>query len=155
MSKKYTDEEFIIAVSKSKSYSGVCKLIGLSPKGGNLNTVKNKIISLSLDITHFTFQNWNKGETSETNLLIKKKDIHEILKPNSGWTSYAIKNRLFKEGLKEIKCECCELTKWMGQSIPLELHHINGVNNDHTLSNLQILCPNCHAQTNNYSGRKK
>jgi len=34
--KNYTDEEFVEAVQKSKSYSGVCKFIGLSPKGGNL-----------------------------------------------------------------------------------------------------------------------
>lgn len=152
--KKYTDEEFIAAVISSKSYRGVCKIIGLSPKGGNINTVKNKISKLGLNIDHFTHQNWNKGQTSETNPLIKKKDIDEILKPNSGWTTFAIKNRLFKEGLKDKKCECCGNVEWMGKPIPLELHHINGINNDHTFENLQILCSNCHSQTHNYSAEK-
>lgn len=41
----------------------------------------------------------------------------------------------------------------MDKPIPLELHHINGINNDHRLENLQMLCPNCHAFTDNYRGK--
>ena len=53
-SKKYTKEEFIQAVKDSKSYAEVCRRIGISPKGGNLNTVKNKIEEFNLDKSHFT-----------------------------------------------------------------------------------------------------
>ena len=42
-SKNYTQEQFIEAVKNSYSYSGVCRILGISPKGGNLKTVKNKI----------------------------------------------------------------------------------------------------------------
>jgi hypothetical protein len=44
---------------------------------------------------------------------------------------------------------------WQGQPIALELEHINGDNTDHRIENLQILCPNCHAQTPTYRGRNK
>ena len=35
----------------------------------------------------------------------------------------------------------------------MELHHINGNHNDNRLENLQLLCPNCHAYTDNYRGK--
>jgi len=35
----------------------------------------------------------------------------------------------------------------------VELHHINGDSRDNRLENLQILCPNCHALTDNYRGK--
>jgi predicted HNH restriction endonuclease len=50
-------------------------------------------------------------------------------------------------------CERCKNTTWEGNPIPLELHHINGIHSDNRISNLQILCPNCHALTDNYKGK--
>lgn len=151
--KGYTEEAFKNAVKESKSYSGVCRLIGLTPKGGNLNTVKKKIKEMGLDVSHFTFQGWSKGLTSDENTSIKKKPIEEVLVENSGWSSHNLKLRLFKEGLKEKRCERCKRTEWEGEEIPLELHHINGSHNDNRIENLQILCPNCHALTDSYSGK--
>lgn len=66
----------------------------------------------------------------------------QFVKGNS--SNAAKRKRLIEDGIKEEKCERCGLSEWMGQPIPLELHHIdfNHYNND--LSNLQILCSNCH-----------
>ena len=35
----------------------------------------------------------------------------------------------------------------------MELHDINGNGRDNRLENLMILCPNCHAQTENFAGK--
>jgi predicted HNH restriction endonuclease len=37
----------------------------------------------------------------------------------------------------------------------MALHHINGDGSDNRLENLALLCPNCHAQTPNFSGRNR
>ena len=152
-SKRYTDQDVINAVKTSKCFAEVCRKIGLSERGSNTSTVKKIIKRLNLDISHFTGSLWSKGKTSNDDKRIKKKDLSEIFIQNSNWTSHNIRNKLLKEGLKEHKCEKCERTEWEGEQIPLELHHLNGDHHDNRLENLQILCPNCHAQTDNYSGK--
>lgn len=57
--------------------------------------------------------------------------------------------------LRDWKCEKCGRTEWEGQKIPLCIHHIDGNHINNQIENLQVLCPNCHAQTDNYCGRNK
>ncbi len=150
---KYTDEQFIQAVKESFSIAEVCRKIGLKEAGGNYQTVKNKINELGLDSSHFTGKVWNKGKKLGSNYYGTAKPLEEILVENSTYQSYKLIKRLFDSNLKEYKCEHCGNTEWMGYPIPLELHHINGIHTDNRIENLQVLCPNCHALTDNYRGK--
>jgi DNA-binding transcriptional ArsR family regulator len=64
-----------------------------------------------------------------------------------------LKARLIDAGLKENRCEICGITEWMGKPLSMELHHVNGDGADNRLENLQLVCGNCHAQTDNWGGR--
>jgi len=66
-----------------------------------------------------------------------------------------LKQRLLAEGLKQHRCERCGIESWLGEPLSMALHHVNGDGLDNRLENLVLLCPNCHAQTPNFSGRNR
>lgn len=145
-----SDEEFLKIVREANSYSDCLRELGLGTRGGSsVDTLKRRIAELQCDISHFG----TKPRTGHSN---PKYSMEEILVENSSYANIrSLKNRLIKEGKLEYKCAICGLTKWQDKEISLQLDHINGVNNDHRIENLRFLCPNCHSQTENYSGKNK
>lgn len=148
---KYTEEEFEYAVKSSYSLRGVLKMIGLQPAGGNYETAKRRIKKLNLDISHFTGQGHLNGKTHN---WTKSKSLDEILVNDSSYSNTSkLRKRLIKCKIFEEKCYNCGKTLWLGEPIPLELEHKNGVKTDNRLENLTLLCPNCHAFTDTYRGK--
>jgi len=148
-----TKEQLENAVKQSKSIASVCRILGIRPIGGNYRTLHNKIKLWNIDTSHFTGQGWNVGLVFRP---MVKKPLTEILVKDSNFMStHKLKIRLIQENVMEHRCEKCNLTEWLNQPIPLELNHINGDNQDHRLENINLLCPNCHAQTPNYRGKNK
>lgn len=150
MKRKYSNADLIIAVRDNHSIAGVLRQLGLRPIGGNYRTINRLINGLDIDTSHFTGQGWNVGLGFKPN---KGMEDSEIFSQDSPYRcSWRLRERYKKiTGLSG--CHNCGLSEWMGQPIPLEIHHINGINTDNRLENLVLLCPNCHALTNNYRGR--
>ena len=149
-SKKYTDQEFIEAVKTSTSKRQVLAKLGLIEAGGNYTSLLNTIKRLDLDISHFTGKGWSKGKK-----VGPKRPLKDYLSGKQSIQSHKLKLKLITEGIFDPVCSRCKLQFWENQPIPLELEHINGDHSDNSLTNLTLLCPNCHAFTSTYRGKNK
>lgn len=66
-----------------------------------------------------------------------------------------LKRRLLLLGVRTGQCQRCGIHDWHDAPLTMTLHHVNGDRHDNRLENLQLLCPNCHSQTDNYAGRNR
>ena len=137
------------AVAASESIAEVCRYLGLDDVRHRKH-VARAVRSLGLDVAHFTGQAWRKGSVVPP---VRAKPLAEVLCSGRLAQSSEIRKRLIAEGPKEQRCEWCGSETWIGQTIPLELDHINGDRADNRIENLRLLCPNCHALTSTYRGR--
>lgn len=70
---------------------------------------------------------------------------------------YKIKDKLFKAGIKEEKCELCNYAekRLSDGKPPLLINWLDGNSKNHKLENIQILCYNCyHNNVGQFTGRK-
>ena len=90
-----------------------------------------------------------KGKTKNKT----KMNLAKYLENSEDIQTNKIRKKILEEGIKPHKCNCCGLETWLGNPIPLELHHKDGDRTHNELSNFELLCPNCHAFTNSYRGK--
>ncbi len=132
-----TDEEIKVAAAKVQSLSGLLRELNLKAAGGNYYNMKRKLQIINVDCSHWTGQAWSKGQ--------RKKDWSDYSRVSS-YKHYIIVDRGHK-------CEKCNLEYWLDEKIPIEVHHVDGDRTNNSYENLQLLCCNCHALTDNYRGK--
>lgn len=148
--RKYTKDQLIEAVATSVSFSQSLKKLGINPHGGNYRVIKKYVTKLNLDISHFKGQAHNKGQK-----FGPKRPLKDYLSNEFPIQSNRLRKRLISEGILPEICSSCNLGIWLDKPIPLELDHIDGNHENNDLSNLRLLCPNCHAFTSTYRGKNK
>lgn len=155
---KYTKKLLEPIVKKSFSYANVIKHLGLKQTGGNQSNIKDHIVYLNIDTSHFKGQGWSKGFTKKTNDSVRKRiekisaNPKNVFKKNSGFDRATVRKLFLLESVYE--CKCGNGGSWRGKELSLQLDHINGDRRDHRKENLRWLCPNCHSQTETWGNCK-
>ena len=149
-------EEFQNLLNTSKSIVDILIKVGLDPYNGNHKTINHRIKEEGFDISTLE-QNRKKNQERHMKYLLEKRtcNLKAILVENSNYGSYHLKQKLLSKNILENKCYTCNNKgEWCGKKLSLQLDHINGTNNDNRLENLRLLCPNCHSQTETFSGKR-
>lgn len=138
---KFTKEELKKLVAEARSYRDLVILCGYAPDSGSAHAaIKEMVLINKFDVSHFVGQGWNKGDFD-----YDRFKNGAVIKIGAALPALA--------ALRGHKCEICENSQWNGRPIALETHHIDGDSLNNSLENLQLICPNCHAQTENYRGK--
>ena len=93
----------------------------------------------------------HSAETKKLLSNITKEALakHRTTIPYELRTKYNRKLVLFRE--QDRKCaRCGQGESWNGKLLVLQLEHIDGDNKNKSRSNEELLCPNCHSQTETY-----
>jgi len=134
-----TKEEIEEAAKETTSYVLMGQFLNISRQ-----TAKSLVEKFNIDISHFRP---SRG---------RKLGIKDILTNGTKARNATVFHCILDNNLLLKECAKCKLKdKWNGRPIRLNLHHINGNNKDNRIENLQILCPNCHSQTDNFTGRNR
>lgn len=133
-------EDIINWINQGQSKAFICR--ELQCKQSTLNSYLDK-----MGIKYEGRQNWLKGKNNENSYI---SALEYSQRPSC--KPLILKEKMFKENIREKKCEICGNDSWMGKPIPLEIHHKDCNRFNNNFDNLQILCPNCHAQQPGNSG---
>lgn len=152
---KIPTNEFKEIVKNSFTFTEILKKCDLQNKGGNINTVKRRLVKENINFSHIkTGLNHNKGRVFIRQQISLQEALLKYFIPCCAATRHILIKLIKRFNLLKYSCKECGCESiWNNKPVSLQLHHINGINNDNRLENLILLCPNCHSQTENFAGK--
>lgn len=146
---RHTEERLREMVAESASVKEVVRRLGISAVGGNHTHISRRIAALGIDTSHFTRTRPRRPKGSLGGPLTLRA-------PQDGRVEgRRLHRELLRIGRPEACAMCDNRGEWNGKPLRLEVDHIDGAWWDNRQENLRLLCPNCHAVTDTYRGRKR
>ena len=152
----WSEERVKKAVAEANCWFECLELLGIPKRGCNYRTLKSKVVQYGINHSHFDYGYAKTHNGMHHGRRNCNRTDEEIF-------SYASKiktENLKKEYIRRIqsgnaKCEECGIEDWNGKALVFHIHHIDGDHKNNAKTNLKLLCPNCHSQTENFADRKR
>ncbi|WP_030852157.1 hypothetical protein [Streptomyces sp. NRRL F-4474] len=145
---RHTEERLRELVAGSTSIAEVVTRLGISNVGGNQAHIARRIVTLGIDTSHFgAAQNPHPKRALGPTLSLREPQAGRV-------PGERLRRQLLKAGVPHECAECGIGPQWNGKPLRHEVDRINGEWWDNRRENLRLLCPNCHAATDTYRGRK-
>ena len=149
----WSKEKLEETVNKANCWFNWLDLLNIPKAGCNYRTLKNKAKEYNIDISHFSYM---FGKTHNGKRSVKNQTTDDFFSSENSHNKGILKREYIRRILGgEEKCEICGIGEWIGKPITMQIHHKDGNNKNNSIDNLQLLCPNCHAQTDTYCNKKR
>ena len=149
----WSKERLEDTVKQANCWFNWLEILDIPKRGYNYRTLKNKASDYGLDVSHF---NYEYAKTHNGGRSAVSQTTSEFFSPNNSHNMGILKREYIERILGgEAKCEICGIKTWLGKPIVLQIHHLDGNHKNNSVDNLQLLCPNCHTQTDTYSNKKR
>ena len=126
-------EDILQWIENNESKAYICRQLKCKPE-----TLNSYLIKMGIE---YAGNQGSKGKQAKAYKTAEEYVNGETVHIKSS----LLKEKLIRDGIKKYECECCGLSEWCGQPIPLELHHIDSNHFNNSFDNLEILCSNCHS----------
>lgn len=147
--------DIVDLVKKNSSYCDILRKLNVSVTNSAYRMLKTRIETDNIDDSHIR-NTISERRRLNVNKIHKETPPERAFVKNSLCNNASLKKKLIKYKYIEEKCAICGIGPvWNNRYLYLQIDHINGDNKDNRVENLRLLCPNCHTQTESFSGRNK
>lgn len=133
-------ERVLAAVKSTGSLRDAAIALGLSPASSNTTRIRRLCVANGVEAPP---RLWRTGRLTDDEFFVAGVYRHGA----------QIKRRLIALGVPEACAICESPPTWCGRPLNLQVDHIDGVRSNNTVSNLRLVCPNCHSQTETWGNR--
>ena len=114
--------------------------------------IESKCITCFTLFRHYASRSSGKYCSNECSAKGRKLDT--FIKIESGAN---VDIKPLKRWLQETQNNCCALCSiapfWNGKPLTLQLDHVDGDSDNNHFTNVRLLCPNCHTQTDTFGSK--